>query len=310
MEGASALTSNKLKHNLQIYGMLAPNLLLFILLSAFPIIWVFRYAFFQYGGLGTGTPTFIGMDNFTRLFTRDPIFWKSVVNTLIYAAGKIGFVIPLAFFSAIMLNRKNTKGMGFLRATLFMPTIMSSAVMSLVFYLLFNVYNGEVNKYLMLLGFMKAPFNWLGQQHAMLTVIIIGIWGGLGNYMIYFLAGLQGIPEEIYESAELDGVNWLQRICYITLPMLGPILKMILMLSIVIAFQDMTTMMVLTEGGPINATMVMFLYAYQFFFAISPGSMVSTQFGYGAAVSVVSAAIVGIITVIYLFVSRKLDQIY
>jgi ABC-type sugar transport system permease subunit len=309
-EGQSAMTANKVKRNLQIYGMLAPNLLLFLLLSVYPMIWVFRYMFFQYGGLGTGTPTFIGLGNFKRLFTRDPIFWQSVLNTFIYAAGKIGFVIPLAFFSAVMLNKRSTKGMGFLRATLFMPTIMSSAVMSLVFYLLFNVYNGEVNKYLMKLGMMKAPFNWLGQQHAMLTVIIIGIWGGLGNYMIYFLAGLQGIPTEIYESAELDGVNWLQRICYITLPMLGPVLKMILMLSIVIAFQDMTTMMVLTEGGPVNATMVMFLYAYQFFFAISPGSIVSTQFGYGATVSVVSAAIVGIVTVIYLRVSRKLDQIY
>jgi ABC-type sugar transport system permease subunit len=208
-----------------------------------------------------------------------------------------------------MLNQKNLKGAGFLRATLFLPTIMSSAVMALVFYLLFNVYNGEVNKYLMLMG-MESPINWLGKSHAMLTVVIIGIWGGLGNYMIYFLAGLQGISEETYESAALDGVNWWQKIFYITIPMLGPVLKMILMLSIVIAFQDMSSIMVLTEGGPVNATMVMFLYAYQFFFPISPGSMMVTQFGYGAAVSVVSAGIVGIVTVIYLVLARKLDDIY
>lgn len=303
------ITASKVKQQLQIYAMLLPNLLLFILLSVFPIVWTFQFMFYSYGGLGTGAPTFVGLDNFKRLFTNDPIFWLSVKNTFIYAAGKIGLVIPLAFFSALMLNKKNLKGKGFLRATLFLPTIMSSAVMALVFYLLFNVYNGEINKYIMALGLTDAPINWLGQEHAMLTVIIIGMWGGLGNYMIYFLAGLQGIGEETYESAELDGVNWWQHIWYITLPMLGPILKMILMLSIVIAFQDMSTVMVLTEGGPINATMIMFLYAYQFFFPISPGSMVATQFGYGSAVSVVAAGIVGIVTVIYLFLSRKLDNL-
>jgi ABC-type sugar transport system permease subunit len=309
--GARALNANKLKRNLQIYGMLAPNVFLFILLSVFPMIWVFRYMFYNYGGLGTGSPVFIGLDNFRRLFTRDPLFWQSVLNTLIYAGGKIILVIPLAFFSAIMLNKKNVKGLGFIRATLFFPTIISSAVMALVFYLLFNVYSGEINKYLLLLG-MKTPFNWLGEAHAMMTVIIIGVWGGLGNYMIYFLAGLQGISEEVYESAELDGVNWFQRIFSITIPMLGPVLKMILMISIVIAFQDMTTMMVLTGGGPLNSTMVMFLYAYQFYFPVSSdnGSNVLQQFGYGAAVSVVSAAIVGMVTVIYLFFSRKLDDLY
>lgn len=298
------------KENIQIYGMLAPNFILFLLLAVYPILWVFRFMFYSYGGLGSGEPVFVGLDNFKRLFTNDPIFWKSVVNTFIYAAGKIGLVIPMAFFAAMMLNRKNLRGAGFLRATLFLPTIMSSAVMALIFYLLFNVYNGEVNKYLSLLGITKTPVNWLGEEHAMLTVIIIGIWGGLGNYMIYFLAGLQGIPEDVYESAELDGVNWWQRTWYITLPMLGPVLKMILMISIVLAFQDMSHIMVLTEGGPVNATMVMFLYAYQFFFPIAPGSMVVTQFGYGAAVSVVAAGIVGIVTLLYLAAARKLDKLY
>ena len=308
--GMTSLVSNKVKKNLQIYGMLAPNLILFILLSVYPMLWVFRFMFYQSGGYGTGKPVFVGFENFVRLFRRDPVYWQSVLNTFIYAGAKILFVIPLSFFSAVMLTKKNLRGAGFFRATLFLPTVMSSAVMALVFYLLFNVYSGEVNKYLMLTGLMKTPFNWLGQEHAMLTVIIIGVWGGLGNYMIYFIAGLQGIPEDIYESAELDGVNWIQRVWYITLPMLGPVLKMILMLSIVIAFQDMTTMMVLTEGGPCNATMVMFLYAYQFFFPITQSAAVATQFGYGAAVSVVSAAIVGIVTIIYLRLSRKLDELY
>lgn len=302
-------TRKNLSQSIQIYAMIAPNLILFLFLTVFPVLWCFQYAFYQYGGLAAGDPIFVGLDNFVRLFKNDPVFWVAVQNTFTYAAGKVGIIIPLAFFSAMMLNRKNLKGAGFLRATLFLPTIMSAAVMGLVFYLLFNVYNGEINKYLMSMG-LKMPINWLGVDHAMLTIIIIGIWGGLGNYMIYFLAGLQGIPVDVYESGELDGVNWWQRIWFITLPMLGPVLKMILMLSIVIAFQDMTSIMVITEGGPINSTMTIFLYAYQFFFPISPGSIVTTQFGYGAAVTMVSSAIVGVVTVIYLLLSRKLDNLY
>ena len=303
------MNRKKLSERLQIYGMLAPNFILFVLLSVYPIIWCFRYVFYQYGGIASGDPIYVGLDNFARLFQRDPTFWLAVKNTFVYAAGKVGLVIPISFFSAMMLNRKNLKGAGFLRATLFMPTIMSAAVMGLVFYLMFNVYNGEVNRYLMAMG-MRAPINWLGKEHAMLTVVIIGIWGGIGNYMIYFLAGLQDIPADVYESADLDGVNALQRVWYITLPMLGPVLKTILMLSIVIAFQDMTTIMVLTEGGPVKATLTIFLYAYQFFFPISAGSIVTTQFGYGATVSLASSAILAGVTVIYLFLARKLDDLY
>lgn len=304
------MNKNKMKEKAQIYLMLSPNLILFFALSVYPIFWVIRFMFYQYGGLGSGEPVFTGLDNFKRIFTNDPVYWKSVVNTFVYAAGKIAFVIPLAFFAAMMLTRKNLKFAGALRATLFMPTIISSAVIALVFYLLFNAYNGEINKYLMSAGIIDQPVNWLSAKNAMKTVIITSVWGGIGNYMIYFIAGLQGISSEVYESADIEGANFLQKTFYITLPMLGPVLKMIMMIAIVTAFQDMSAIMVLTEGGPINSTMVMFLYAYQFFFPISPGSIISTQFGYGAAVSFVSACIVGIVTVAFLRFARKLDDIY
>ena len=288
--------------------MLLPNLILFIAFSIYPCIWTLKYVFYRYGGIGTGEPKFVGMDNIMRVF-RDEVYWKTVKNTFVYAGAKILFVIPLAFLLALFLNKKR-RGNGLLQSVIFVPTIMSSAVMGLVFYLLFNVYNGQINNYLMDWNIIKQPINWLGTDNAMKTVIITAVWGGIGNYMVYFIAGLQRISEEALESAKIDGANGMQTLWYITIPMLGPILKIILMLSITAAFNDMSNVMVLTEGGPNYSTMVMSLYGYQFFFPISAGSIVTSQYGYGAAVSTVSAAIAGAVTIIYLFVSKKLDEVY
>lgn len=294
--------------NLQSYSLLLPNLILFLAFSVFPIVWTLKYVFYKYGGYASGTPKFIGLENISRVF-RDEIYWKSVKNTLVYAGAKILFIIPLAFLLALFLSRKR-KGNGALQSVIFIPTIMSAAVMGLVFYLLFNVYNGQINQYLIQWGIINQPINWLGKENAMKTLVITSVWGGVGNYMVYFIAGIQQISEDALESAKIDGANPLQTICFITIPMLGPILKIILMLSITAAFSDMSNVMVLTEGGPTNATMVMALYGYQFFFPISATGSVNPQYGYGAAVSLISALIAGIITVIYLFASKKLDDIY
>ena len=296
------------RENLRSYSLLLPNLLLFLVFSVYPVFWTLKYVFFRYGGFASGDPVFVGLDNLIRVF-RDALYWKSVKNTFVYAGAKILFTIPLAFLLALFLSRKK-KGNAFFQSVIFVPTIMSSAVMGLVFYLLFNVYNGQINQYLLGTGIISQPINWLGKDHAMKTLVITAVWGGVGNYMVYFIAGLQQISEDALESARIDGANRLQTMWYITIPMLGPILKIILMLSITAAFSDMNTVMVLTEGGPTNATMVMALYGYQFFFPVSVGSVVSFQYGYGAAVSTVNAIIAGMVTILYLKLSKKLDEVY
>lgn len=304
----SLKSKRKIKENLQSYSMLLPNLILFIAFSVYPCFWTLKYIFYRYAGFGSDAPKFVGFDNIARVF-RDDIYWRAVKNTLVYAGAKIILIIPLSFLLALFLSKKR-KGNGFLQSVIFIPTVMSAAVMGLVFYLLFNVYNGQINHYLMDWNIIKQPINWLGRDHAMKTLIITAVWGGIGNYMVYFIAGLQRISEETLESARIDGANRLQTIWFITLPMLGPILKIILMLSITTAFNDMSNVMVLTEGGPDYSTMVMSLYGYQFFFQVNTSSVTVTQYGYGAAVSAVSALIAGAITVLYLFISKKLDDVY
>lgn len=291
----------------QIYLMLLPNLALFISLAVFPILWSLRYMFFDYDGIHQAV--FNGLDNFVRIFTRDPIYWNSLWVTLVYAFGKLILVLPLAFLVAVILNA-SFRGSGLLQAIIFSPTIMSASVMALMFYLLFNVYNGDVNYYLMALGLIDQPIEWLGPRFAMLTVVIVAVWGGLGNYMVYFLAGLQTIPKDVYEAADLEGAGYWQRLFLITLPMLGPVLRVILMLSIVTTFQDIQSIMVLTEGGPLGKTQVVFLYMYQLFFPISTSSAIQPEIGYGAAASVVTGAILGLVTLAYLYISKKLENIY
>lgn len=288
------------------YFMLLPNLIMFAVFTIYPILWALRYMLYDYKGYGEAK--FIGFDNFVRVFTRDPVFWQSVGNTMVYVFGKLILTIPIAFLLAFLLS-KNTHINATCQSIIFTPTIMSSAVMALIFYLLFNTYNGEINRFLMWLGLIDENVNWLGVKYAMLTVIILAVWGGVGNYMVYFIAGLTGISTDVYESAKLDGANGAQTLFRITLPLLAPVLKMILMLALVISFMDMQSIMVLTEGGPMGKTNVMFLYIYQLFFPISAGSAVTQEFGYGAAVSLVAAGIVGIITGAYLIIGRKLDQI-
>lgn len=298
----------KIRSNLASYAMFAPNLILFLVFSLYPVLWTLKYVFYRYSGFGASEPVFVGFENLIRVF-HDDVYWKAVGNTFIYAAGKLLITLPISFFLAVILNKARRVN-ATLQSVVFTPTIMSSAVMGLVFYLLFNVYNGQINKILTGTGLVKENINWLGKEHAMQTLIIVAVWGAIGNYMVYFIAGLQQISEDAIESARIDGANRLQTLWYITLPMMGPVLKTILMLAITAAFSDMNSVMVLTGGGPVNSTMTMSLYGYSFFFSLGDGAGMTPQYGYGAAVSFVSACIAGLITVIYLKFASKLDDIY
>lgn len=295
------------KGRLQSILMILPNLGLFLLVSVYPVIWALQYMFFNYNGIHDRR--FVGLENFVRVFTDDPVFWNSVRNTFVIAAGQIAIIIPVAFLVAYLINKPKRLYAG-IQAIIFSPTIMSSSVMALVFFLLLNFASGELNRVLVNIGLISAPLNWLGVDMVMITVILVGVWGGLGNYMVYFLAGLQQIDLTLYESAEMDGVNRWQRMWYITLPLLGPVLKIILMFIIVNSLQDFQSIMVLTGGGPFGRTNVMFLYVFSLYFPTTDAGVFRPQFGYGAAVSVVAAGIIGVVTLLYLRLSKKLDEIY
>ncbi|AIQ48601.1 MULTISPECIES: carbohydrate ABC transporter permease [unclassified Paenibacillus] len=285
---------------------LIPSIILTATLGIYPLIWMLRYMFYDYAGYGEAL--FVGLDNFSRLL-RDELFWESVGNTFIFAGGKLLLTLPLSLLLAVILNGR-LRGGNLLRGIYFMPTVISTAVISVVFYNIFNSYNGMVNTLLMKLHLVSQPIDWLGPKHAMLTVILVAVWGAVGNYMLLFLAGLQSIPQDLYESAAIDGANAGRRFWNITLPMLAPVAQMVIMLAIIASLKGYESIMVITEGGPIGKTEVMYLYLYKLLFPVSTGSPVVQQLGYGSAVGFASAIIVGGITGLYFFLSRKMSKVY
>ncbi|MGF6354697.1 ABC-type sugar transport system permease subunit [Paenibacillus sp. 4624] len=291
---------------LNAYIFIIPSLFLTLVFGIYPLLWALRYMFYDYQGIGK--PIFIGLDNFARIM-RDGQFWDSVKNTGIYALGKLVITIPLSLILAIILNRK-WRGRSLFRAVFYLPTIFSASVMAIVFFIIFNSYNGILNQLLLKYHIISSPIGWLDANHAMLTTIIIAIWGAVGNYMLLFIAGLQSIPEELYEAASLDGASEFHKLRNVTIPLLGPVMQMIIMLAITTALKGYESIMVLTEGGPYGKTEVMYLYLFKLLFPVSADTQSLQQLGYGSAVGFTTALIVGVVTLIYFQISKKLNDVY
>lgn len=284
--------------------MLTPTIFFILVVSVYPFTWLIRYVFYDYNGFKA---YYVGLDNFKRVFT-DTIYWNSVLHTFEYAGLKLLFVLPLSLVTAVLLQRKRF-GSGLFQGIYFLPTVISSAVYSLIWYFIFATYNGVLNGYLQAANIIGAPIDWLGSKKtAMIAVVIVAVWGAFGNYMILLISGLTGISSDVYESAQIDGANGIQTFFRITLPMLGPVLKVVIMLAVTTAFKDYQSILVLTGGGPNNRTHVMFSYIFQMVFGSSSATG-QLQIGYGSVLSIISALIVGMVTIIYLQFSKKMDEI-
>lgn len=287
--------------------MITPMTIGFLLFSVYPIIWVIRWSFFNYNGYST--PEFVGLDNFIRTIARDPAYWDSLKNTLIIAGLKMLIEIPVSLILAVILNSK-LKGSAFFRVIFFLPSVFSIAVVGLIFSLLFSSYNGIVNAALRFAGFISENIGWFSDKwHAMFVIILVSLWTTFGLNMIYFLMGLQNIPASLYECAEIDGANVFQKFFYITLPLVAPILQLVLMLSVLGTMKMTDLILVLTNGGPGGSTEVVMTYIFKYFFSYGDNSAREVQFGYASAMAVITAIILGIITLIYLKISKKMQQL-
>jgi len=291
----------------QEFFMLIPFFIGFATFTVYPILWALRWVLYDYSGLGK--PFFVGLDNFARAFFRDKEFWRSVSNTFYLAFMKLIIELPLALILAFFVNNK-VKGSSVLRVIYFLPTVFSIAVVGLIFIILFSAYNGIVNAVLTGIGLLKQNYNFFATRWSAINVILlVSIWATFGINMIYFLMGLQNIPNELYECATLDGASGPRQFFSITIPLLAPVMQMIIMLSVLGTMRINDVVIVMTNGQPGGTTEVAMTHILKMFFSIGMGGG-RRQIGYGAALSIIMGAILAIMTVIYLNSSKRMKNIY
>ncbi|RIK35031.1 MAG: sugar ABC transporter permease [Chloroflexi bacterium] len=238
---------------------------------------------------GLNEPSFIGADNYVRLFTSDRFFRLTLRNTAYYTLGSIPLSISLALLLALLCNRP-MRGSYWYRTAYFAPNVTSTVAISLVWFWLYAPDVGLINWLLSLVG-VKGP-SWLTSVvWAMPAVIVVGVWQHVGYPMLILLAGLQGIPESLYEAAKLDGASALRRFRHVTVPLLTPSLFFLLITQFISSFQVFGLIYVMTQGGPANATNVYIHYLYQNAFSFG-------RLGYASAMAWVLFAIIALFTLV------------
>lgn len=192
----------------------------------------------------------------------------------------------------------------------FLPSVFSIAVVGLIFSILFSAYNGIVNAVLRETGLIARNISWFSDKgHAMFVIILVSLWTTFGLNMIYFLMGLQNISKSLYECASIDGATQIQQFFYITVPLVAPILQLVLMLSVLGTMKMTDLILVLTNGAPGGSTEVVMTYIFKYFFSYGDNAARDVQFGYASAMAVITAMILGLITAVYLKISRKMQEV-
>ena len=285
----------------------APNLLILGLFTFLPIVINFYFAFSGGVELYPSQRPLTGLDNLETLFDcgnyldpstcRQDIFWRAIYNTAFFAVVQVALMVSFALITALVLNRKII-GRGFFRGVFFYPVLLSPVVVALIWKWILQR-EGVLNALMVAAG--AAPVEWLTQGHwAFFWSEFVSIWAHMGFYTLILLAGLQAIPADVYEAAEMDGATPWRRFSRITLPLLMPNLVVVLVLGLIRAVQVFDEVFVLTGGGPGSATTFIVQFIYQTGFAEA-----IHQYGMAAAASLVLALSLLLLTLVQLRLTSK-----
>lgn len=289
------------------YVMLALPVIGFVVLKVYPLLWTFRWSFYNYNGIPSQT-RFVGLRNFKTIFTVDFTYWKLWGNTLLFALIKLPIELVLAMGLAVLLD-KRLKGSGFFQAIYFLPNVISTAIIGLIMSNMFK-HNGIINNLLMNVGLIEGPVSWFASKGtAIATVVVATTWAHFGTNVLYVLAALSNVPNELYESASIDGASSFRQFFSITLPMIAPVFQTILLLAILNALSLNEMIMVLTNGGPYGQTNTVMSYIYTKFVPAFADST-TPDIGYGCAMSFLTTVIYAAIALGYNKISKKMKQAY
>lgn len=292
----------KARENLAAYLFILPNLLGMCVFILFPLIFSFILVFTEWDYMkGIGALQFSGLDNIIRLF-QDENVYKALKNNLIFSAITVPAAMLAGLVLATVLNKyvymKET-----IRTLIFLPYMSSLVAISVVWRVLYNSSEGPINATLRSLGMMNPP-GWLASPNwALIGIIIMTVWTAIGYAMVLYLAGMQGVPKELYEASAIDGASAFQRFYYITIPMLKPTTFLIAITLVIASFQVFGSVQIMTNGGPLNSSLVLSLYMYTQAFEFMDMS-------YGATISWLLFVVIFIVTLIQWQGQKKLKDQY
>jgi ABC-type sugar transport system permease subunit len=288
------------------YAFLAPMTILSLVFILYPIIGAFRYAFYDWSGIGKPRD-FVGWYHFGRV-ARDPSFWDAVKHTLIYTVVQIPLQLTLALALALVLNNPRLRLTTFYRAVYFLPVVTAPAVIASVLRLLLGELGKSPPAWMVDLGIMTVYSGFLANPILVLpTIIVIGTWHTFGYNLVFFLAALQTIPAELYEAATIDGAGRIARFRYITIPLIRPVGGIIVFLAILGALQLFDMVWVLTQGGPVGASETVATYIYRAAF-VPPGSGQLPNLGRSAAAAVFWSILIMVISLVYTLYLRRANR--
>jgi multiple sugar transport system permease protein len=268
------------------------HLLLFLLI---PVFFSFFLSFRDWDKPAFTNAPYIGLENYSFLMS-DRRFWRAMLNTAYYTVLSVPLGMAFSLGIAVVLNRK-LRGVNLFRTLFFMPVISSWVAVSIIWVTLLDPNAGVVNYLLSLVGI--APINWLGNANtAMISLVIISIWKSAGFNMVIWLAGLQGIPRELYEAASIDGASRWQLFWRITLPLLAPTSFFLAITGVIGSFQVFSPVYTITKGGPLDSTDVVVFHIYR-------ESFQEFNFGYASAMAWVLFAVIFIATLAQFWYMRR-----
>jgi ABC-type sugar transport system permease subunit len=268
----------------------------------YPIVASLVYTLFKWDGIGA-LSNFVGFDNFANV-VKDSIFWQSVLHSVIYTVALVPIQLFLALVLALVLNDRSLRFSIFFRSIFFLPAVMSPAIIGVIFQLLLSNFGQGIGQLFgTKIGLLADPNTALG------VIIVIGIWNTLGYNLVYFLAGLQTIPEELYEAARIDGASQAQLFRHVTVPGLASIGPIIVFLAVIGSLQVFDLVQVLTGGGPFFATSVVNTYIYiRAFGGSGTGGTVTPDVGLASAASLFYGVLLMAIAIVQALVLARLNK--
>lgn len=266
------------------YFFLFPAYFFFAIFTLVPLIQGLGFSFYD---VGLRERTFIGLDNFIKL-AEDQVFWKALVNTVLVVIGGVPTIVIVSLLVSVVVFPLARWVQGFFRVAFYLPVVASGVVLSMVWSWILNPSYGLLNYLIGLVG--MEPVAWLGSPNsALIMVMVVVVSFTLGQPIILFLAGLGGIPIDLYEAAMIDGANSRQRFVRITLPLLKPTTLFVTVTQVIGVFQVFVVVLLLTKGGPANGTQTIVYRMYETAFEFY-------NFGYASAIGLVLIAVIGIIS--------------